>query len=432
MVPGTSRGDGGASRGPHGKRGGGMMGGVVGVGSGRRLPDGRWIRGRAWWDPSAARCVPPHVLSGHSSGHCGGDVGAWWRAHPSGEHPLRCRSRALGGPSPCLPCTLFSPQSPGPRGTDSLWGHGIPPGGLGGLSGWPVASQGCDMCDTAELPAQLPAAASSLCNFLPSHLHVYLCSLRFLFYPSLLFQDPWVCVVFFPVPPCPPAACFLIRALTRSSPRLCFSWGKKKEVIASLVKLALAERAPGERCCPGGAGANGSPCCPPAAVPSAGGQPLTPINTCHLPGRAALGCPATEGHRRFGRGLHRYLPSAVFPRVGFSPGTIFIAGPLSWFGHLCHSGLCAVPVPGSPAGLGGPWPAWGLRRVCVSRVRCYAQVCLCLEQGWGWGTGGVGLLFSLLHVSLILSPGGDPVSPSRLCFASRCSSCAAGIHAGPR
>lgn len=33
------------------------------------------------------------------------------------------------------------------------------------------------------------------------------------------------------------------------------------------------------------------------------------------------------------------------------------------------------------------------------------------------GAGGVGLLFSLLHVSLILFPGGDPISPSRLCSA---------------
>lgn len=32
--------------------------------------------------------------------------------------------------------------------------------------------------------------------------------------------------------------------------------------------------------------------------------------------------------------------------------------------------------------------------------------------------GGVGLLFSLLHVSLIPSPGGDPISPSHLCFMS--------------
>lgn len=180
-----------------------------------------------------------------------------------------------------------------------------------------MSLRGCDTCDTAELPAPFPAAASSLCNFSSSHLHVYLCSLWFLFYPSLLFQDPWVCVGFFSCPLFPPPSCFLIRALARSSPRLCFSWGKKKkkEIIASLVKLALAERAPGERYCPGGAGANGSPCRPPAAVPSAGGQPLAPINTCHLPGRAVLGWPAVGGHWRSGTGTSTEL---------LSPGWVFL------------------------------------------------------------------------------------------------------------
>lgn len=181
-----------------------------------------------------------------------------------------------------------------------------------------------------------------------------------------------------------PLACFLIRALPRSSPCLCFSWeekttnqqNNKPEIIASLVKLALAERAPGERCCPGGAGASGSPCCPPASVPSAGGQPLTPINSCHL-----VGPPRAWGYWRFGWGSHRYLPGAAFPRVGFAPGTIVIVGPVSRFGHLHHSGLCVVLVPSGPTGLRGglgqPEVSGGLVfHVCAAN----AQVCLCLEE----------------------------------------------------
>lgn len=131
----------------------------------------------------------------------------WWghgglvESPPKWGAPLGCRSHALAGLSPCLPYTLFPLQSPDPRETDSVWGHSISLGGLGGLSGWPVTPQGCDTCDMAKLPTQLTATASSLCNFLPSYLHVYLCSLRSLFYPSFLFQDPWVCVGFFPDPP---------------------------------------------------------------------------------------------------------------------------------------------------------------------------------------------------------------------------------------
>lgn len=53
---------------------------------------------------------------------------------------------------------------------------------------------------------------------------------------------------------------------------------------------------------------------------------------------------------------------------------ILITGPVSRFGHLCHSGLCVVLVPGSPVGLGGPHPglgsqgAWGLRGLCFRCV----------------------------------------------------------------
>lgn len=129
-----------------------------------------------------------------------------------------------------------------------------------------------------------------------------------------------------------------------------------------------------------------------------------------------LGCPTVEGQQQFGCRSHRYLPGTAFPRVVFSPSAIFIARPMSCFGHLCHLGLCVVLVSGGPTGLGGA--SVGLES---QGGLCFVCALLCpglplSGAGTGMGGGGAGLLFSLLHGSLIPSPGGDPVSPNRLLF----------------
>lgn len=104
------------------------------------------------------------------------------------------------------------------------------------------------------------------------------------------------------------------------------------------------------------------------------------------------------------------------PGCFFSPSTIFIALSMSQFGHLCHLGLCMVLVSGGPMGLGGT--SVGLES---QGGLCFMCALLCpglplSGAGTGMGDGGASLLFSLLHVSLIPSPGGDPVSPNCLLF----------------
>lgn len=123
---------------------------------------------------------------------------------------------------PLLPTELW------PTRDRDAGGHSISLAGPEGLTG--MASTGGAICVTwpsSRLSSGLLPLPSAF--FLLSHLHVYLCSLRFLFYPSLLFQDPWVCVCVFSSRPPPRSACFLIRALACCSLPLCFSWGKKNQ-----------------------------------------------------------------------------------------------------------------------------------------------------------------------------------------------------------
>lgn len=81
--------------------------------------------------------------------------------------------------------------------------------------------------------------------------------------------------------------------------------------------------------------------------------------------------------------------SQVPSRRCFPPGWVFLPARFSLRAPRLGLGFSVTRVcvwcwsSGVLWGWGGPRPAWGLRRVCVSRVHCYVQVCLCLEQGWG-------------------------------------------------
>lgn len=77
---------------------------------------------------------------------------------------------------------------------------------------------------------------------------------------------------------------------------------------------------------------------------------------------------------------------------------ILVTGPLSRFGHLCHSGLCVVLVPGGPVGLGGPSAGLGSQEAWDLRGLCFRCVLLCpglplFGAGTGMRDGGGGWSF---------------------------------------
>lgn len=312
MVLGTARGD-GVSRVPTESEAGGCQG-LAWAWVGRRLPGGRWIRGRdtsggplgrSLWPPISPAVTAVATLVG--PGEPGGEPTRVGSTLGGRSHVLRGRAlvsspRRAPAHERLVPCRFPASSrvaSVGCRGGRWLSGDVIHVTRLSSL-----------------LRSRLPPLPSAIFHP-PISTSTSAASGFFFILPSCLKIRGFVWA-FFPAHSSPPL--LFSHPCSRSlEPSSLFQLGKKKkkEIIASLVKLALAERAPGERYCPGGAGANGSPCRPPAAVPSAGGQPLAPINTCHLPGRAVLGWPAVGGHWRSGTGTSTEL---------LSPGWVFLPG----------------------------------------------------------------------------------------------------------
>lgn len=201
---------------------------------------------------------------------------------------------------------------------------------------------------------------------LPSHLRVYLCSLRFLFFffLSLLSQDLWVVGFFYyffsTSPPTPPPVFSSVLSLARAF--VFVSAGEKKK--KSFPCKVGPGRASGERCCPGWHGRQPqSPVLGPAATRP--NKSLSPPRDSG--GKGGAGVPAVRGCTV--PGTAQVAPRRCFPGLGCSPSTV------------SPPGLCVGPLPPAlvvPRGLGRASPF-----VC-------AQVCLCLP---GWNGEGVSLVF---------------------------------------